>query len=116
VNIIIGSISLLLAIAIGAYRQNCIFWENKLPYNCPLLWKTSATFRLLSWLATTLFSILAAFIFATLLVDEASEFVGKFSFGVLLFIRWLTSLLIGQSSAYSQFAEIEKGMMEKDME
>ena len=103
--------SLILAVIIGAWRQNCIFWELMDPYNCPRLWRTSASSIVLTWIATAVFSTIFAFIIATWIVNEVSDFVGRFSFGVLLVARWYISQLIGLAVAH---AELEKGKKEKD--
>ena len=105
--------SLILAVIIGAWRQNCIFWELMDPYNCPRLWRTSASSIVLTWIATAVFSTIFAFIIATWIVNEVSDFVGRFSFGVLLVARWYISQLIGLAVAH---AELEKEKKETDIE
>jgi undecaprenyl pyrophosphate phosphatase UppP len=59
----------------------------------------------LSWIATTAFSIIIAFIIATWIVNEISDFFGRFSFGIFLLLRWYISMFIGALPATSE-AEI----------
>jgi hypothetical protein len=94
VLMVIGIISMLLAIAIGAWRQSCIVYENRMSYNCPPLWRNPFA-RMITWVLTAAFSIVFSALFAFLISRYINDFFGKFSFGGFLVLRWWASMFLG---------------------
>lgn len=86
--------SFVIAVLIGAWRQMCCIYENKLPYNLASLWRNTGI-RIGSWMLTAILSIIFAFICASWIIANVGDFIGKFSFGVLLVTRWFASMFIG---------------------
>ena len=100
-------ISFVIAVAIGAWRQMCMVYELRMPFNNPLIWRHSSFVRISTWIATAFFSIVFAFIIAMWISSSIGEFTGKFSFGVLLVIRMFTSMFIGAFPAVRKCDEFE---------
>ncbi len=94
-----------LATAIGAWRQSCAIYEIHLPYNCPSAWMNPAV-RIVTWMITATLAVISAYVFADLIRDNIGDFVGKFSFGVILVTRWFLSSAFGGMPAYSKSQEI----------
>jgi len=111
----IAIICFLVASALGAWRQMCGFYEVKMQFNTPSAWD-SRFIRIFSWLITTICSIAFSFIAASWIYYSYGEFIGKFSFGVFLFIRWLTSMLIGVYPAFNKHAAFEEKYLGKSIE
>lgn len=103
----IAFICFALAVAIGAYRQMCGVYELYLPYNCPPLWQSTFA-RVITWSISTVLSIVYAFILAMWVIDTVNDWVGKFSFGVFLVLRWQISALIGAYPAMKRVEEFRK--------
>ena len=82
------------AVFIGAWRQACDIYERMLPWNCPRIWKNWGV-QMFTWLIVALLSIVFSTVMATLIVLNIGDFIGRFSFGVLLVLRWHVSTLIG---------------------
>jgi len=105
-NMIFTVIIFLIAVALGAWRQSCIVYEtHNAPELGPRAWYT-AGIRQITWLITTIFSIAFAFIVATWLSINVGEFIGKFSFGVLLVLRWFISMVIGAWPAINYLEKV----------
>ncbi len=101
--IISGIISLIIAVLVGAYRQFCITMEVKAQWNIPMIWRYSFA-RFLSWIIVAVSSIGAAFVFVGIFSVIFNDFIGKFSFGVVLLIRWVISGQLGVSKANKALA------------
>ncbi len=99
-------ISFVIAVAIGAWRQMCGIYEARMPFNNPPMWHNGFV-RISTWLATAFFSIVFAFVIATWISISIGEFTGKFSFGVLLLMRWYVSMFIGAFPAVKRCDEFE---------
>lgn len=97
-------ICFVLAVAVGAWRQKCRVYELHMPINCPSIWRNS-TVRVVTWLISTSLSLVFATILSVWVMDVVNEWVGKFSFGVFLFLRWMTSAVFGGSTAIKRVAE-----------
>ena len=92
---ILAIICFLVAVAVGAWRQSCIVYEsNHAAELGPRAWYFTGV-KQTTWLITTIFSIFFAFQIATWVGDNFDEFIGKFSFGVSLMIRWFISMVLG---------------------
>ncbi len=99
-------ISFVIAVAIGAWRQMCGIYEARMPFNNPPMWHNGFV-RISTWIATAFFSIVFAFIIAMWISTSIGEFIGKFSFGVLLITRWYVSMFIGAFPAVKKCDEFE---------
>lgn len=95
---ILALVCFVLAVMIGSWRQSCVIYEVRLPYNLPRYWSYSYI-RILTWLITAALSIIYSFLIASWVIENIGELIGKFSFGVLLLIRWITSNFFGARKA-----------------
>lgn len=112
VTVVSGIIALILSITVGAYRQFCTFMEVKAPWNIPFIWRRSA-FRIISWVFVAGSSIWGAFIVAGIIM-ASNDFIGKFSFGILLLMRWYVSAQIGITKAKKNLAASDLEMQADD--
>lgn len=87
-------ICFVVAVAVGAWRQMCGVYEMHMPFNCPPVWRNTF-FRLITWLVSTILSLVFALLLSMWVIEVVNEWVGKFSFGVFLYTRWLVSGFIG---------------------
>ena len=111
--IFIAIIYFITAVAVGAWRQMCGIYEAKLPYNVPSAWR-NGFFRIGSWIFVAVLSIIFAFIFSSWIYYSVGEFIGQFSFGVLLVTRWFFSMFLGGFPAVKKVDEFEKNYLDKD--
>jgi hypothetical protein len=100
-EIIIGCIMFVLAVYIGAWRQMCSVYAVSLPYNCPSAWRNTMV-RVGTWVLVAIFALAGSFIFSTWIVNNIGDFIGRFSFGVFLAIRWTLSLVLGAIPAHKK--------------
>jgi hypothetical protein len=105
--IVFAVICFILAVAIGSWRQMCGVYELKMPHNNPPIWRNPFV-RIFTWIISTSLSIIFATILAMWISVEVNDWLGKFSFGVLLLIRWVTSLFFGAYPAYKRCEEFQK--------
>jgi hypothetical protein len=105
--IFIAVICFIIAVAIGAWRQMCMVYELRMPFNNPLIWRHSRFVRVSTWIATAFFSIVFAYIIAMWISTSIGEFTGKFSFGVLLVTRMFASMFIGAFPAIKRCDKFE---------
>ena len=94
----------ILAVAIGSWRQMCGVYEMQMPFNCPRIWHNTVV-RIVTWVLSTLLSIVFAMIFATWIITEINQWFGRFTFGIFLFIRWLLSGFFGAYPAFKRCEE-----------
>ena len=94
----------ILAVAIGAWRQMCCAYELQMPFECPRIWNHT-WIKIATWLLSTSLSVIFAFILSTWIVTEVNEWLGKFTFGVFLYLRWLVSAFIGGYPAIKRSEE-----------
>jgi len=93
-NLIIATVCFIFAVLIGAWRQSCIFYRNFYVNAVgPIAWKYRSV-RVISWLITSILSVIFAYIFANWVMNEINQVLGKFTFGVFLVTRLIVSLLI----------------------
>ena len=100
-------ICFVVAVAVGAWRQMCGVYEIHMPFNCPSIWRNKF-FRITTWLISTILSLVFALLLSKWVIEIVNEWVGKFSFGVFLYTRWLVSGFIGAYPAMrrcQQFTE-----------
>ncbi len=102
----IAVICFVIAVAIGAWRQMCGVYELRMPHNNPPIWR-SGFVRVSTWIATTFFSIIFAYIIAMWISTSIGELIGKISFGVLLVARIFASMFIGAFNATKRCDEFE---------
>jgi len=102
--IIFAIICFILAVAIGSWRQMCGVYEIQMPFNCPRIWN-NVFVKILTWILSTTLSIIFATIFAMWISVEINDWFGKFTFGVFLYIRWLTSGFFGGYPAIKRCEE-----------
>lgn len=102
--LLIATISFIIAVAIGAWRQMCGVYELQMPYNCPPIWH-SKVLRTITWLLSTGLSIVFAMIFANWIIVEVNDLFGKFTFGVFLYVRWMFSAFFGGYPAIKRCEE-----------
>lgn len=93
-----------LAVAIGSWRQMCGVYELQMPFNCPPIWRNTFV-RVVTWLISTSLSLVFATILSIWVIDVVNEWLGKFSFGVFLYLRWLTSAFFGGYPAIKRCKE-----------
>lgn len=101
----VAAICLLVSLVLGAWRAYCRFLERKAPKLAPALWKERPFVQWSSFLVVAVTSVYACFVGSALVGGLATEFIGNFSFGGLLMLRWIISGLIGLRRAD---LEIEK--------
>jgi len=87
----IGLVSGVIAILVGAWRQMCIVLEVRAPFELPSAWR-SVGVRLITWAASTGFSVFFAFVVTGWIIANELP-LGPFWFGVLLVLRWFASSL-----------------------
>lgn len=97
----------LIAFFAGWYRQTCIFWEFHGSWNVPSVWR-NAMFRFFTWTVSTTSSLGFAFILAHLISTEVNDWVGRFSFGVLLVTRWMLSSMVAVSRAQHRLETLNR--------
>lgn len=104
---------LLLAVGLGAaafllgwYRQTCIFWTAFGAWNVPSAWN-STLFRLFTWALSTACSLAFAGLIANWIAAEVNDWLGRFSFGILLVSRWMLSSMVAVSRAQAKLEKIE---------
>jgi hypothetical protein len=102
---VVGVVCGYIAFAVGKWRQLCIFFEGKAPFNVPLGWR-NPLIRYGSWLLVLVTSLLFASCLAKLIMESVYPFVGKFSLGVLLMTRWLASGVAANKEGFRQLAEM----------
>jgi len=102
--IVLAIVCFILAVAIGSWRQMCEVYELQMPHNNPPIWN-NAFVRIFTWILSTSLSIIFAMIFAMWISSEVNDWFGKFTFGVFLLIRWLTSAFIGAYPANKRCEE-----------
>jgi hypothetical protein len=90
-----GLVSGVIAGVIGFWRHTCIFWEThfqmgKASYNTPLGW-TKPAIRYGTLVAVCFFSVMFASCWALLIINQGYKWIGEFSWGSLLLLRWLIS-------------------------
>ena len=107
---IIAVLSGLIAVLLGAYRQMCIVYSAEMSYNTPRLWNSRLA-RITTWLITATLSIFFGLVIATWIQINIGDFVGKFSFGVLLALRWLLSSIIGGVPAHKKVKEVQNNYL-----
>lgn len=95
-----------LAVAVGAWRQMCTVYELKMPFNNPPIWRKTSV-RVVTWLMSTSLSLIFATILSLWVTAALNDWVGKFSFGVFLYIRWLTSAFFGAYPAIKRCEEFD---------
>jgi len=86
-------IALLLAILIGGWRQQCRILEDKMPSELPRLWYQSKTVPVISWLAVSALSVIAAIGIIYLAIPVNWKYTSYFTFGAILSLRWAASAL-----------------------
>jgi hypothetical protein len=101
---IIAFICFVLAIAVGAWRQMCTVYEHKMPFNNPPIWRKTSV-RVVTWLMSTSLSLIFATIFSLWVSAAVNEWVGKFSFGVFLYMRYVASAFFGAYPALKRCGE-----------
>jgi uncharacterized membrane protein len=92
---LLGIISGIIAGIIGFWRHTCVFWETrfrmgKASYNTPLGW-TKPMIRYGTLIAVCVFSVVFASCWALLIISQGYKLLGEFSWGSLLFLRWVVS-------------------------
>jgi len=102
--IVFAIVCFILAVAIGSWRQMCGVYEIQMPFNCPRIWN-SVFVKILTWILSTTLSIIFATIFSMWISVEVNDWFGKFTFGVFLYIRWLTSGFFGSYPAIKRCEE-----------
>lgn len=100
-EILIGLVLFVLAVLLGAWRQKCAVYEVHWSYNCPSAWRSSMV-KMGTWIIVALFALAGSFILSTWIVDNIGDLIGRFSFGVLLVVRWTLSFLFGSISAHNK--------------
>lgn len=96
--IIVGLTAGILAFLLGWWRTSCTFWEVNGPFNLPMAWRNPVV-RVGTWAASTLLSLVFAGMLAIWIRQNVGEFIGNFSFGVLLVLRWQASGLVAVARA-----------------
>jgi hypothetical protein len=104
--IVLAIICFILAVAIGSWRQMCDVYQLHMPFNCPPIWN-NAFVRIFTWILSAMFSLIFATIFAMWISEEVNDWFGKFTFGVFLTIRWLTSGFFGSYPAIKRCNEFK---------
>ena len=79
--IIIGFVMLIIAIRVATWRITCFFYEEQMPINTPLFWKTPYGDKL-SFIIRWITSFCAAFLFMEVAKDMFSTFVGYIACGL----------------------------------
>lgn len=97
--IILGIICFLISIAIGSWRQACSVYAVKYHFNCPRSWHSPAV-KVVSWLMVAILAIAGSFILANWIQLNLNDFLGRFTFGILLLTRWLFSAYFGSYRAH----------------
>jgi len=92
-ELVVGLLAGYVALRIGKWRQQCLFWDEHGGWNAPSLWRQP--YGRLGSLALT---AAAALLFATAISDVIGKaihpWVGQFSWGALLALRWYLSKLL----------------------
>lgn len=101
-----GFLCFIIAVVLGAYRNFCLTIEAKDPGNIPPIWRSSVV-RAISWIIVAVTSTWFAFVCATLIRVIINDLLGKFSFGVLLVLRWAISAMIGSFKADKSLSDFE---------
>ena len=96
---LIGLAAGFLAFKVGRWRHFCIFWAEKNRANVPLGWR-EPKIRIGSWLLVTALSLVFATSWSLLIAGYVNELLGMFSWGVLLFLRWVASGLAAHTGKY----------------
>jgi hypothetical protein len=110
--ILIAIICFVIAVAVGSWRQMCGIYEAKMPYNVPSAWHNNFI-RIGSWIFVAVLSLIFALIISVWIKNSIGEFIGKFSFGVLLVTRWFFSMFIGGFPAVKKVDEFERKYMDE---
>ena len=99
-------VCLFFATGVGAWRQMSQIVALKREWDVPLLWRNMFV-RSITWLLSTSLSILGALFAEKLLAPVFGEFGAKFSFGVILLLRWWASMLIAWKILRTKYTEEE---------
>ena len=79
--IIIGFVMFIIAIRVATWRITCFFYEEQMPINTPLFWKTPYGDKL-SFIIRWAASLCAAYLFMEATADMFSTFVGYIACGL----------------------------------
>ncbi|MXO57063.1 hypothetical protein [Pontixanthobacter gangjinensis] len=77
----------ILAFVLGTWGRMCIYYEMTDSFQTPSIWKSGGV-QVGTWVLTTGFSVVFAFIAAGWVRENYGEFLGAFSFGAFLFLQW----------------------------
>jgi hypothetical protein len=104
---LIGLVCGVIAYRIGKWRHACVFWLANEPFNLPLGWRQPAI-RFGTLAAVAIFSATFASCWAFLIGVGVNKFIGAFSWGVLLMIRWTASGIAARLEGRKFLAEINR--------
>jgi len=98
IAILLGPVTWIGAVAVGAYRQFC-YWSDRNYHgiNTPLVWRNKA-FRVSTWIIVAFLALLSSATFTEMLRWVAPQWVAVFSFGVSLALRWVASMILAATS------------------
>lgn len=102
---LIAIFSGMVAVFIGNWRHNCIYWQSNLPINCPLGWGRPLV-RYGSLLVVLLTSLCAAWAGAKLLSSLYDSNYWWPVFMLILLLRWIISKSLGLIKAKREHRRI----------
>jgi len=113
-SIVLATLALIFALFVGAYRH-FVTRTVALAGNwaAPLGWQ-QGWLRYGSWLLVFLSSIFAATVFAAFVAVHVNEWIGRFSWGVIIAVRWLVSAILSQAIFGKRFAETQQIVRENE--
>ena len=99
-------VCLFVATGVGAWRQMSQIVAQKREWDVPLLWHNMFV-RSITWLLSTSLSIMGALFAERLLAPFLGELGAKFSFGVILLLRWWASMFVAWRILRTKYTEEE---------
>jgi predicted membrane protein len=95
IDIILALICLIISVVLGTWRSDCIFWQKRVPLNCPRSWKLYYV-RLLSFIIV----LFSSFWFSFIAASELKIKTNTLEWWAVLLTIWLTLWLILKGIGY----------------
>lgn len=109
---LIGLVAGVLAFFLGRWRHLCRRWEQHKRWNVPRAWR-SAPFRMGTLIVVAALTLLFATCFSVLISEHVHDFLGKFAWGALIWLRWMASSVSAEFQFARQKKEVEEMLKPK---